>query len=554
MRPPATDYATLWTAYFFNVANANMYNTLDIRWHVTRVVSSCGTGTTPTLTNVAGLDRLEFGIYGAIAGDRRPMRRRPTPTLQTGYVSAPYALVRRPDREQPWRLRAARPAIATVYNTTSSANLMTAAVSGKGSFSYDFVGGALFNADGTSSVNPNAVVQLSSLSSTVTGNVTIDQHTSYTDPLNSLTVYVPTLVRTGTGSITIAAAGDFALLDTRLARCGLYGRLCRRQCRRLHRADRCRPSSVSSGVLTNPVWATGGGNITITAGRDIIGIETPTDPGNAYSTNGSSAGVSTGQFWSQWYYVNGKSTGSATAPFDPSAGGVQYSSWINYGTFFQGFGALGGGNITLKAGRNVQDVSASLPETIQVSGGQSATGPAATAHYYGGGNLLVEAGNDVLSGVYYVGRGTGLIRAGGKMVSDATLYQTNYNSNNAPTITDHRAGAKPVLGAAAAGGAGRLYQRAGGGRDRPRRHLPADASTFRPDAESQARNHNAGGCGQHAAVRHRRLLRQLRRRTAAWRCRASPAPSPSIHCCSLPAMATAIPTRCSPTHSTILGS
>ena len=221
----------------------------------------------------------------------------------------------------------------------------------------------------------------------------------------------------------LTAAGDFALLDT-VAPGAVYTAG--------HVADNAAgftaptlpTSSVSTGVLTKPVWATGGGNITITAGRDIIGIETPTDPGDAYSTNFSSAGVSTGQFWSQWYYVNGNSTGSATAPFDPSAGGVQSSSWINYGTFFQGFGALGGGNITLKAGRNVQDVSASLPETIQVSGGQSANGPAATAHYYGGGNLLVDAGNDVLSGVYYVGRGTGLIRAGGKMVSDTTLYQS----------------------------------------------------------------------------------------------------------------------------------
>ena len=314
---------------------------------------------------------------------------------------------------------------------------MTQAVSGKGSFSYDLVGGALFNADATSSVNPNAVVQLSSLSSTVAGNVTIDQHTSYTDPLNSLTVYVPTLVRTGTGSITIAAAGDFALRDA-VSPGAVYTAGYAADNAAGFTAPILPTSSVSSGVLTNPVWATGGGNITITAGRDIIGIETPTDPGNAYSTDGSSAGISTGQFWSQWYYVNGRSTGSATAPFDPSAGGVQYSSWINYGTFFQGFGALGGGNITLKAGHNVQDVSASLPETVQVSGGQSASGPAAIARYFGGGNLLVDAGNDVLSGVYYVGRGTGLIRAGGKMVSDATLYQTNYNSNNAPTTTDYR--------------------------------------------------------------------------------------------------------------------
>ncbi|MCK9917114.1 filamentous hemagglutinin family protein [Microbacteriaceae bacterium K1510] len=324
------------------------------------------------------------------------------------------------------------------YNTTSSADLMTAAVSGKGSFSYDFVGGAQFNADGTSSVNPNAVVPLSSLSASVTGNVTIDGHTSYMNPLTYYltAIVVPTLVRTGTGSIIISAANDFALVDT-LRPGAVYTAG--------YVADNASGFTVPtlpnapdhSGVLTTPVWARGGGNIVVRAGHDIVGIETPVDDGTQYSYDGSSAGVSTGQFWSQWYYVAGNSTGSSTAPFDPSAGGVQYSSWINYGTFFQGFGALGGGNITLKAGHNVKDVSASLPETIQVSGGQSANGPAATAHYYGGGNLLVEAGNDVLSGVYYVGRGTGLIRAGGSVVSDATLQKSNYDSGDTPTIFDY---------------------------------------------------------------------------------------------------------------------
>ena len=104
---------------------------------------------------------------------------------------------------------------------------------------------------------------------------------------------------------------------------------------------------------------------------------------------------------------------------------MQFWSWVNYGSFFQQFGALGGGNITLQAGRNVKDVSASLPETIQVSRRPSAGGPAAIANYFGGGDLLVQAGDDVLSGVYYVGRGTGLIHAGADVVSDATLHQNS---------------------------------------------------------------------------------------------------------------------------------
>ena len=90
--------------------------------------------------------------------------------------------------------------------------MMPAALSGKGSFSYNIVGGAFFNGDGTSSVNPDAVVQLATLSPSVTGNVSIDGHTSYINPFTdpsipsggssrvNVTIDVPTMVRTGTDS------------------------------------------------------------------------------------------------------------------------------------------------------------------------------------------------------------------------------------------------------------------------------------------------------------------------------------------------------------------
>ena len=432
-----SDYASLWQNYFFSVVDANLQNVGQAG--VGPGSLSAALGSKPAmLTNVAGIDAPLCIACFAVAPPSAPLAYGSLfKSTYSATVSAPLP---------PSNAIANNPGIYTVtnaayYNATSSANLMTAAASGKGSFSYDLVGGARFNVDGSSSVNPNAVVQLSALSSSLTGNVTIDGHTSYINSLNQFTVVVPAMVRTGTGSITIAAAGDFATLDS-VAPGTIYtaGYVADNADGFTAPTLPTLPTGpVSNGLITTPAWATRGGNIVVSAGRDIIGIETPTDTGNQYSSDGSSAGVSTGEFWSAWYYVNGKSTGSAAAPFDPSAGGVQYSSWINYGTFFQGFGALGGGNITLQAGRNVQDVSASLPQTVQYSGGRSANGPAATAHYYGGGNLLVEAGGDVLSGVYYVGRGTGTIRAGGEMVSDATLYQSNYNGNDGvPTTIDYR--------------------------------------------------------------------------------------------------------------------
>jgi filamentous hemagglutinin family protein len=353
------------------------------------------------------------------------------------------------------------------YNTTSAVDLMTVAVSGKGSFSYDFVAGALFPADGASAVNPDSVAPVSTLSAAVTGNVTVDGHTSYQDSVqyNYTTIDVPTLVRTGTGAIEVAAAGNFEIIDA-IAPGAVYtaGSVAANapgfsapvlQVPALNGSYLGRGTFFPNGLVTTPVWASGGGSITITAGLDIIGNETPADNGAENFHNGSDpTGVFTGQFWSAWYFVDGNSTGSATTPFDANgtgrtvqgntvAPGVQNASWINYGTFFQGIGALGGGNITLTAGRNIKDISASLPESIQVSGGQFATanGSDAVAHYYGGGDLLVRAGGDILSSAFYVGRGSGLIQAGGQVAADATIYQSfDCGSGGCPTILNPNTG------------------------------------------------------------------------------------------------------------------
>ena len=137
--------------------------------------------------------------------------------------------------------------------------------------------------------------------------------------------------------------------------------------------------------------------MTINAGQSIIGVE----PSNAIIP-------STGQDWNGWYYHSGSSNGTAT-PFSEALGcgpgsvSCQTAAWVNYATF-QGIGALGGGNISLTAGADVTGVSASLPETLVVSGGITASDPPA-AHFYGGGDLLVRAGGNLNSGEFLVGRG-----------------------------------------------------------------------------------------------------------------------------------------------------
>ncbi|HVJ51878.1 MAG TPA: filamentous hemagglutinin family protein [Aliidongia sp.] len=323
------------------------------------------------------------------------------------------------------------------YNTTASANLLPAGAGG--SFSFGFVAGADFG-----SANPHAVMAAATggTSTSPVESVTIDGHTQYADlqqPFVASSIEIPTLVRTGTGSIDIAAAGSVEFLD-KIAPGAIYT------------AGTAAPATpgfnpptvpanptangrpggtpvLPNGLVSDPVWADGGGNVSISAGKDIIGIETPTDPDGSET---GKAGTFTGQMWSSWFYYGGQSTSDAITPF---AGGTQTSSWINYATFFQGIGALGGGNVSLKAGGNIDDISASLPETLQVSGGVSAGAPP-VEHFFGGGNLSVQAGGNLLSSAFLVGRGTGTITAGGVVAADPS----NPITGAATAITSTQAG------------------------------------------------------------------------------------------------------------------
>src|SRR5262249_60692315 len=94
--------------------------------------------------------------------------------------------------------------------------------------------------------------------------------------------------------------------------------------------------------------------------------------------------------------------GSATARNPPlgacaAAGSVacQTAGWINSATFFQGFGALGGGNVPLTGGADIVDVGASLPETLVVGGGFTTADPPKVT-YYGGGKLRGTPGGELL--------------------------------------------------------------------------------------------------------------------------------------------------------------
>ena len=281
------------------------------------------------------------------------------------------------------------------------ASLASATLLGGSSSTYRLVAGANFN-----DVNPLAVV-----SGTDAGNVDLDgnfsaQYTALGG--DGKTLEFPTTVRTGTGSIYIASAGDIDWLDP-TAPATVYTA-----------GEPANGTSAGTGVsivspsngsplampdylvtgLVNPV---NGGNIVLSAQGNINGIE------QVYDTSGAQTGVAgsyIGQFWWPWMQT----------------GNVSGSSSINFANFDQGVMSVGG-NVTVNAGGNISDLSVSLPTTWYVNaGGSSIT-------TVGGGNLAVSAGGDILSGSYFVGQGQGSLSAGGFIGSDFT-YTTPSQFNS----------------------------------------------------------------------------------------------------------------------------
>lgn len=189
------------------------------------------------------------------------------------------------------------------------------------------------------------------------------------------------VVRTGTGSIDLAAARDVSLADTST---------------RVYTAGRSTgqgtlPSDFSDFFLLRSHYPEDGGDIRIAAGRDILGAP--------YEN-----------LVAEWLFRLGP-VGDLQIP-------TVTSIYLN--AFEQGVGALGGGSIVATAGRDIVDLGASVPRTRQHTGviefvsGQ----PVLIDNSFvtrGGGDIVVTAGRDVLGGRFYGEGGVIAVTAGRDM-------------------------------------------------------------------------------------------------------------------------------------------
>ncbi|SAI37288.1 Heme:hemopexin utilization protein A [Bordetella ansorpii] len=247
------------------------------------------------------------------------------------------------------------------------------------------------------------------------------------------------------------------------------------------------PGSGGAGKLVR----TGTGDLTVRAGRDVIlahkesvlytAGRAEADPtlGGGFSTASSGAqygadgghvdiaaqgsvqapivqGARSDQILTEWLFRQGRYGGDVSSPsgyYDAyqvgnpwdipptmSAQGQQPSWWVNYASFEQGLGALGGGNVRLSAGGDLVNLVVAVPSTMRVTGGRAASDAAAAIVSRNGGQLRVTAGGTLKAGQYYVGRGAGYIEAG----ASGAGYTLTGTANTWP-FTAYRYDIAPVL-------------------------------------------------------------------------------------------------------------
>ncbi len=202
----------------------------------------------------------------------------------------------------------------------------------------------------------------------------------------------PTMIRTGIGSIQIAAAGNLELGN---------------QASVIYTAGAAYIGNVDN--LTDPAlgfpgpqysmnYPTGGGNVSVEVGGNVIGAVS-------------------NQLFTDWLWRSGVSN-----PAHPQF--AVPASWAPaYDYFEQGIGALGGGDLTVRANGNIVDVGANVPSAgVPIT---DASGTVTTTEV-NSGVLRISAGGDVEGGKFLDMAGQAFVTAGGQVTigSDQSGPQT----------------------------------------------------------------------------------------------------------------------------------
>ncbi len=296
------------------------------------------------------------------------------------------------------------------------------------SYSYRLASGADFTAADFHQMQP-----LAGLSSNL-GSVLVGKNygTNVFTPtgVNATTANAVTtrfqVIRTGSGEIDIAAGRDVKLLN-QLATIYTAG------------TRIAAPTVLPDGTFDLPIIDASGGTQTLGA------IQQPAGHTPQYSLAGGSVTIAAQNDLSHQTQSNAGALiadSSKELPInwlnrrgfvDPATGqfgkGVygdiaSTSWWVDFSNFFEGVGALGGGNVTLTAGRDVSNFDGLVPTNARMPQGVP---DASQLVELGGGDLLVRAGRNIDGGVYYLERGQGTLRAGNEIKTNLTRSPSRQN-------------------------------------------------------------------------------------------------------------------------------
>ena len=242
------------------------------------------------------------------------------------------------------------------------------------------------------------------------------------------------VVRTGTGDIDIASAKDVQLRNsfatiytsgialpdpTRIFEIGDFSLPI------VVRANR-HPDQDNLGAVQqayNPYYTVSGGSIAISAGNDI---------GRFTQVSGTIIPDASRQLPTNWLYRRGQvdSTTGLFAEGGVGTGGLgsftdasaSTTWWVDFSNYFGGFAALGGGSVSLAAGRDLVNTDAAVPTNARMAGltsGQRIAPSMDKFQELGGGDLTISAGRNIDGGSFHVEKGSALLIAGAEVTTNS---------------------------------------------------------------------------------------------------------------------------------------
>jgi len=156
-------------------------------------------------------------------------------------------------------------------------------------------------------------------------------------------------------------------------------------------------NAISVFNLQYPI---GGGNLTVDAGDNITAVPTK-------------------GFVNDWLVRVQNSLNSAAnwglalETVTKSNGSTVFAANYN-----ESLGALGGGNVAVKSGGDISNLTVAIPTTCGTTSCQSSA-------VHGGGDLVLTAGGNIAGGVFYVAKGTADIKAGGSLTTGSAYAGTS---------------------------------------------------------------------------------------------------------------------------------